>query len=183
MMCGHKSDEMPRETQLETAKLTLAANEYDLDREEGRMRTVDEKLTLLASSSGVALSIVASLGGSIVAAGRLSAGFTIALGACLCVAVALLFAGVGLAFAALFPKPYEGATTKAILKRAQAGPLGRDPVVAAASFALTRAEMVKTARKVNKRKANALRKVFVLVASGFFAIAAAVAVVSVGSSV
>jgi ABC-type transport system involved in multi-copper enzyme maturation permease subunit len=169
--------------QLETARATLDACTADLSDEERRMQTVDGKLTQLAAFSGVSLSISASVGGSVVAARHLSLGFSIALGACLVVASALLLSAVIVAFRALSPKLYHGVDEAAVIDRTTPNALEADPAEAMARFAASRRDILIIARGINDQKADATAHVFVLVGLGFAALVLGVVVTTVGSVV
>lgn len=171
--------EPPEQYDLETVKATLAACEWDLDREEERMRGLDAKLTQLAGFSGVSIAITSGLGGTLLAADRLQPGFTIALGACLGAAGVLLLAAVVSSFRALAPKDYQGVEETALSERTSPNSFKRPPDHAIASFAATRRDVLLAARTINDRKAASAARVFVLVGLAFAALVAGLLVVAV----
>jgi hypothetical protein len=96
-----------RKLKTEIAIATLECARADLDYEIDRTRSLDSKLTGIASLSGLALSIGAGVGASIVAGGKLSLGFTIALGSVLSIASLLLLAAAVVALRGLTPKTFQ----------------------------------------------------------------------------
>jgi hypothetical protein len=169
--------------ELETAKATLGACEWDLEREEDRMRGLDAKLTQLATFSGVSISISGGLGASVLAASKLELGFLIALGACIAVAASLLLSAVIVAFRALAPKTYIGVDEGAVAARTTPNALKRPPAETVAGFAASRREVLVTARGINDRKATSATRVFLLVGMAFAALVAGLVVTAVGSVV
>ena len=194
------SDEMPREHDelatptsetdapkdghdLETAKATLAACEWDLEREEDRMRGLDAKLTQLATFAGVSISISGGLGASVLASAKLALGFLIALGACIAVAASLLLAAVITAFRALAPKLYRGVDEASVVARTTPNALKRRPEDAIAVVAASRRDVLVAARGINDRKAIWATRVFILVGFAFGALVLGLVVTAVGSVV
>lgn len=168
---------------VETARVTLAACEFDLDREEERMRNLDAKLTQLATFSGVSITISGGLGANVLAGGRLPDGFLIALGSCVGLAGVLLLCAVVTAFRALAPKKYLGADESALLERTTPNALKRHPDHVLASIAATRREVLFAARKINDRKARLTARVFFMVGLAFAALVCGLIVTAVASVV
>lgn len=168
---------------LETAKATLEACTHDLDREEDRLRAIDGKLTQLAAFAGVSISISGSVGGSVLAAGRLPLGFLIALGCCVTVASGLLLAAVIIAFRALSPKLYRGVDEEAVIARTTPDALRRKPEGAIATFAASRRDVLVQARFINDQKAAATTRTFLCAGLGFGVLVLGVVVTAAGSVV
>jgi hypothetical protein len=165
----------------ETAQATLAACEWDLDHEERRMATIDAKLAQLAAFSGIAISISAGVGGSVLAARHLPFAFMVGLGSCLALAAALLLAGVIAGFRALAPKLYHGVDEKEVVDRTTPAFLRQEASEALATFAASRRDILTKARSINDRKAEATSRVFTLVGGGFAFLVLAILVTAVGS--
>jgi hypothetical protein len=166
---------------LETAKATLAACEWDLEREEDRMHGIDAKLTQLASFSAVSISISGGLGAGVLASSRLDLAFLIALGTCISVAAALLLAAVITSFRALAPKLYQGVDEAAVDHRTTPNSLKRPPQEAMASFAASRRDVLKAARAINDRKAKSASRAFLLVGLAFATLVLGLVNTAVGS--
>src|SRR4051812_41156837 len=122
---------------LETAKATLECARGDALEEMDRMKVLDAKLTNIAAFSGVSISISGSIGGSVLAANRLSLGFSIALGGTLTVAGVVLLSAVAACFAGLAPKNYKGISEDAAQDRVKRGRLRKEPAEAIAIMAST----------------------------------------------
>ena len=175
--------EVPKPFNLETLKATLDACTHDLDQEQDRLRSIDAKLSQLAAFSGVSISISATVGGSVLAAGRLSLGFLIALGASITLAAAFLLFAVITAFRGLAPKLYIGPTEEAITARTTGDALRREPEDVMATFVGSRRDVLVHARAINDGKARATTKTFIFAGTGFALIVLAVVVTAVGSVV
>jgi hypothetical protein len=148
---------------------TLECARADLDYEIDRTRSLDSKLTGVASLSGLALSIGATVGASIVADGKLSLGFTIALGAVLSVASLLLLAAAVEALRGLTPKPFQTLSLKAAEERVSDERLSGDTADAIGEMAATYyKKMLPEARDTNETKVDHARRSYRLVGSGLF---------------
>jgi len=147
------------------------------------MRGIDSKLTQLAAFAGVSISISGSVGGSVLAAGRLSPGFLIALGSCLALGVSLLLAAVISAFRALSPKAYQGIDEEAVADRVTKEALARPPDQAIATFAGSRRDVLFKARSIIDGKADAAIRTFIWAGCGFVMIVLGLLVTAVGSVV
>jgi hypothetical protein len=167
----------------ETVRAALAACEWDLDREEARMRGLDSKLTQLAAFSGVSISISGGLGAGVLAGGRLDEGYLISLGACTGLAGVLLLLGVITAFRALAPKDYTGVDETGVIERTTPNGFRRRPEEAMAKVSASRREALIAARAINDRKATSARVVYLFVGSGFAALVAGLIFTAVASVV
>lgn len=153
--------------QLETAKATLECARADVADEHDRSRSLDGKLVSIASFSGVALSIGASFGASALLGGDLALGFTIALGAVLSAGALTLLAAVMVALVGLAPKSFTGTSLKAAEQRVTERRLAQDPARALGELAATYSRsMLPPARKINEKKAKAVRRALFLVGGG-----------------
>lgn len=151
----------------EIATATLECARADLDYEIDRTRSLDSKLTGIASLSGLALSIGAGVGASIVAGGELSLGFTIALGSVLSFASLLLLAAAGEALRGLTPKPFQTLSLKAGEERVSDERLSGDPADAIGEMAATYyKKMLPEARDTNKKKVDHAHRAYRLVGAG-----------------
>lgn len=168
---------------LATAEATLEACTHDLAQEDDRMKTIDGKLSQLAAFCGVSISITGGVGGSVLAAGRLSQGFLIALGSCVVVAALFLLAAVVSAFRALSPKLYRGIDEAAVQTRTTPDALNREPSEAIAVIAAGRRDVFLTARAVNDEKAERAIRLYACAGLGFGFLVVGVLVVAVGSVV
>lgn len=156
-----------RKLKTEIAIATLECARADLDYEIDRTRSLDSKLTGVASLSGLALSIGAGVGGSIVADGKLSLGFTIALGAVLSVASLLLLAAAGVALWGLTPKPFQSLSLKAAEDRVSDERLSGEPADAIGQLAATYYKrMLPEARATNAKKVDHAKWAYRLVGAG-----------------
>jgi len=169
---------------LETIKATLSSAQADYSDEVQRAAGLDTKLANLAGFAGVSLSISGSVGGSIVVADDLPLGFSIAVGACLVVAVVLLLATVVASFLRLSPQDYPDLSEQAAQDRVTEPRLTQDPTEALTNIAATYyMNLLPGHRAINLEKAQRLRKAYVLVALGFGAITLALITVVVGAVV
>ena len=166
---------------LETVKAALDSARHDLEDEQERTRALDGKLSQIAAFSGVSISITGAVGGSVVASGKLSAGFTIALGSVLGSSALLLLGGAVIAFRGLSPKKFAGVSEKAARKRLSSKRLGQNPDVALPRIAATYVEALTKARRVNGDKATAVSRAYGVIGFGFAGVVAALLVVVVGS--
>jgi hypothetical protein len=166
-----------------TAQATYTACARDLASEEDRLRILDGKLTNLAAFSGVSLAISGSVGGSVLAAGKLSLGFSITLGATVAIAASLLLAGVISAFSGLHPHEYEGITEADAEARLTQRSLERSEDEAWAQFAATAVVNLVSARMANDSKADTVERTFRLVGAGFSVLVVALLITAVGSVV
>ena len=156
-----------RKLRTEIAIATLECARADLDYEIDRTRSLDSKLTGIASLSGLALSIGAGVGASIVAGGKLSLGFTIALGAMLSVASLLLLAATVEALRGLAPKPFQTLSLKAAEKRVSDERLSGDTAHAIGEMAATYyKKMLPEARDTNEKKVDYAHRAYRLVGAG-----------------
>ncbi|MCW2980477.1 MAG: hypothetical protein JWO14_2204 [Solirubrobacterales bacterium] len=121
-----------RPLSLEIAQATLECARTDIDAESERARALDGKLTGIAQLSGLALSIGASVGASVLVGGGLSQAYAIALGAVLSVASLLLLAAATVALSDLSPKGFEGVSLAAARDRVDDERLRLDPADAIA---------------------------------------------------
>jgi len=151
----------------EIAIATLECARADLDYEIDRTRSLDSKLTGIASLSGLALSIGAGVGASIVAGGKLSLGFTIALGSVLSFASLLLLAAAGEALRGLTPKPFQTLSLKAGEERVSDERLSGDSADAIGEMAATYyKKMLPEARDTNEKKVDYAHRAYRLVGAG-----------------
>ncbi|MFL5901746.1 MAG: hypothetical protein ACJ75S_11170 [Solirubrobacterales bacterium] len=156
-----------RKLKTEIAIATLECARADLDYEIDRTRSLDSKLTGIASLSGLALSIGAGVGASIVAGGELSLGFTIALGAVLSFASLFLLAAAGVALWGLTPKPFQSLSLKAAEDRVSDERLSGEPADAIGQLAATYyKKMLPEARDTNAKKVDHARWAYRLVGAG-----------------
>lgn len=169
--------------ELETVKATLECARADIDEETDRMKVLDQKLTSIGAFSGIALSIGGSVGSSVVVAGELSQGFTIALGSVLGVALVLLLAGAVIALRGLMPKDYAGTSLKASADRLTKRRLSMQPEAAIARLAATYRDLLPQARATNKLKVTAVRRAYVLVGFGLGGLALGLILSTVGAVV
>jgi hypothetical protein len=155
------------ELSVEIAKATLECARADLDYEIDRTRSLDSKLTGVASLSGLALSIGAGVGASIVAGGELSLGFTIALGSVLSLASLLLLAAACVALWGLAPKPFQSLSLKAAEDRVSDERLSGDAADAIGQLAATYYKrMLPEARGTNGKKVDHAHRAYRLVGAG-----------------
>lgn len=171
---------MPATWTVETARTTLAACQFDLDSEQQRTQALDGKLTQLAAFIALAIAVSGTVGASVLAAGKLPFGFTIAWGACLTVTGVLWLFAVVQAFRALAPKSYAGIDSDAVIGRVTPSKLGRSEAEVLAEFASGRANVLSKAREINDRKAKRTLWVFWLTGSGFASLIAGLVVTAVG---
>ncbi len=149
------------------AKATLECARADVDYELDRARALDSKLTGIASFSGLALSIGASVGASVVVSGRLTLGFTIALGAVLSVASLLLLSAAVVALWALSPKDYQGISLRAGEDRVSDERLSGNVAHAIGDLAATYyVRMLPEARDTNAVKARRAHHAYRFVGAG-----------------
>lgn len=157
----------PPQLSVEIATATLECARTDIDYELDRTRSLDSKLTGVASLSGLALSIGAGVGASIVVGGGLSFGFTIALGSVLSLASLLLLAAAIAALWGLIPKPFQGLTLQAAEDRVTDERLSGDAADAIGHLAATYyKKMLPEARKTNAIKVRYAHRAYRLVAAG-----------------
>jgi hypothetical protein len=168
--------------QLETVKATLDCARADVDFEDDRMKVLDGKLSTLATFSGLSVSISASLGANVLVAGKLCTGFTIALGATLTLAVAMLLATTLTAFRGLRPKQYRGITMAVATARVTPRRLSVEPDQALAVLASTYyTDILPAARAANNVKLDRVRAAFRYAAVGLIALVAAVVLTAIGA--
>jgi hypothetical protein len=123
-----------------------------------RSRSLDSKLTDIASLSGLALSIGAAVGASVVVSGDLRLGFTIAIGAVLSIAALFLLSAALVALSGLAPKPFQGISLKAAEDRVSDERLQGDAAEAMAKLAATYyLNMLPEARETNGIKVARVR--------------------------
>ena len=171
---------MPLE--LETAKATLESACADVEAEMDRARSLDLKLTQIAAFSGLTLSISGSLGGSVLAAGRLPTCFELAAGIALGSGVAVLFLAVGSCFYGLFPKGYEGISLSVARDRVRPSRLSLEPAEAIGRLASTYyTAILPPARLANVAKVTATKMAYRLVAAGLFAVVVGLLLVIIGA--
>lgn len=157
----------PPQLSVEIASATLECARADLDYEIDRTRSLDSKLTGVASLSGLALSIGAGVGASIVAGGELSFGFTIALGSVLSVASLLLLAAASVALWGLTPKSFQTLSLKAAEDRVSDERLSGDAADAIGELAATYyKKMLPEARETNAKKVDHAHHAYRLVGAG-----------------
>jgi hypothetical protein len=138
-----------------------------LDDELDRSRSLDSKLTGIASLSGLALSIGAGVGASIVAGGELSHGFTIALGSVLSIASLLLLGAATVALWGLTPKPFQSLSLEAARDRVSDERLSGDAADAIGELAATYyIRMLPEARETNDKKVRHAHRAYRLVTAG-----------------
>lgn len=156
-----------RKLQTEIARATLECARADVDYEIDRARSLDSKLMGIASFSGLALSIGAGVGASIVASGELSLGFTIALGSVLSLASLLLLAAAVVSLLGLTPKGFQGVSIKAGKDRVSDERLSGNVADAIGELAATYyVGMLPEARDTNAVKVRHARHAYRLVAAG-----------------
>jgi hypothetical protein len=149
------------------AQATLECARADVDYEIERVRALDAKLTGIASLSGLALSIGASVGASVVVSGNLGHGFTIAIGSVLSVAALMLLAAAIVALSGLTPKGFQGLSLGAARDRVSDERLSGDPADAIGELAATYYKgMLPEARGTNKLKVDRVRHAYWLVGAG-----------------
>lgn len=152
---------------IDTAKATLECAQADVADERDRARALDDKLVSIASFSGVALSIGASVGATVVVSGTLNLGFTIALGAVLSIASLSLLGAAMVSLVGLAPKGFQGTSLSAAKERVTEGRLSTDPAKAIGELAATYyVSMLPEARQTNKAKVKAVRRALFLVGGG-----------------
>jgi hypothetical protein len=172
--CRRKHCEEEPALNLETAKATLECARADVADEHERARSLDGKLVSIASFSGVALSISAAVGASVVVSGGLALGFAIALGAVLSVAALLLLGAAMVALVGISPKSYAATSTEAAAERVTRKRLAMEPAWAIGELAATyNVSMLPKARKVNEAKVKAVRRALYLVGGGLGGLVAA----------
>lgn len=151
----------------EIAIATLECARADVDYELDRARSLDSKLTGIASFSGLALSIGAGVGASIVVSGNLSLGFTIALGSMLSIASLLLLAAAVAALSGLTPKSFQSTSLQAGKDRVSDERLSGNAAHAIGELAATYyVRMLPEARDTNAVKARRARLAYQLVGAG-----------------
>ena len=151
----------------EIAVATLECARADVDYELDRARSLDSKLTGIASFSGLALSIGAGVGASIVVSGELSLGFTIALGSLLSVASLLLLAAAVVALWGLAPKSFQSLSLKAGEDRVSDERLSGNVAHAIGELAATYyVRMLPEARDTNAVKARRAHHAYRFVGAG-----------------
>lgn len=156
-----------RKLRTEIAIATLECARADVDYELDRSRSLDSKLTSIASFSGLALSIGAGVGASIVVSGELSLGFTIALGSLLSLASLLLLAAAVVALWGLTPKPFQGIALQAGKERVSDDRLSDNVAHAIGELAATYyVGMLPEARGTNATKVRRARHAYWLVGAG-----------------
>jgi hypothetical protein len=157
----------PPQLSIEIATATLECARADLDYEIDRTRSLDSKLTGIASLSGLALSIGAGVGASIVAGGELSLGFTIALGSVLSIASLLLLAAAVVALWGLTPKTFQTLSLAAGKDRVSDERLSGDAADAIGELAATYyIGMLPEARDTNATKVGYAHHAYRLVIGG-----------------
>ena len=153
---------------LESVKATLEAARADVDAERDRTDSLDRKLTNIAAFAGLSLSISGAVGGTVLAAGRLNPGFTIALGSVLSLAAVLFLASVIACFVGLAPKPYEGIADRGARKRISRKRLERPPEEVLRILANTYyLKFLPQARQSNHTKVRRVKIAFWFVGGGF----------------
>jgi hypothetical protein len=168
--------------QPEIAKAALQCAHFDIENETDRTRALDAKLTGIASLSGLALSIGATVGGSVLAAGELNHGFSIALGSVLSVASLLLLLASATALSGLVPKGFQGTSLKAAAERVTDKRLSGDPADEIAILAATYGKkMLPEARATNKLKVGRVRVAYWLVGFGLAGLVFAVFLTTIAS--
>jgi hypothetical protein len=169
---------------LDTVKATLECARADVAAEDERMQVLDGKLSNLATLAGLSVSISASLGANVLAAGALCTGFTIALGAVLTIAAALLLKTVLVAFDGLRPKPYRGLTRKSAIARVTPKRLSQPGPEAMATLAATYyVDILPAARVSNDVKLEKVADAFVYAKGGLIALVGAVILTAIGAVV
>jgi hypothetical protein len=149
------------------ASATLECARADIESEIDRARSLDSKLTGIASLSALALSISAAVGASVVVSGSLGQGFTIALGADLSIAALLLLGAALIALSGLAPKKFQGLSLKAAEERVSDERLSGETGEALAKLAATYyRNMLPEARETNGTKVKRVRLAYWFVGFG-----------------
>jgi hypothetical protein len=166
----------------EIAKATLECAHFDIGNETERTRALDTKLTGIASLAGLALSIGATVGATVLAAGELNHGFSIALGSVLSIASLLLLTAASVALWGLSPKGFQGPSLQAAAERVTDDKLSGDPADKVAALAATYAKkMLPEARKSNGTKVTRLKVAYWLVGLGLGGLVISLVLTTVGS--
>lgn len=153
--------------QVDIATAVLECARADVESETERTQALDSKLTGIASLSGLALSIGASVGATVVVSGDLGHGFIIALGAVLSIASLLLLASAAVALSGLTPKEFQSLSLDSAKERVSDARLSGDPADAIAELAATYyVQMLPEARQTNSVKAQRASWAYWLVGSG-----------------
>lgn len=148
------------------------------------MQALDSKLSTLAMFSGLSVSISASLGASVLVAGQLATGFTVALGVTLAFAVLMLLCTTLKAFQGLRPKQYRGITLASAQSRVTPRRLRRDPAAALAVLAATYyTDVLPAARTANGVKLDLVTDAFRYARCGLVGLVVAVVLTAVGAVV
>ena len=146
------------------------------------MEVLDGKLSMLATFSGLSVSISASLGANVLVSGHLETGITIALGVALAFAAIMLLLATLAAFRGLRPKEYKGITLDVASARVTPRRLRVSPAEAMAKLASTYyTEMLPAARAANGVKLDKVVEAFKYARLGLLGLIIAVVLTAVGS--
>jgi hypothetical protein len=168
----------------ETAASTLDCARFDVAAEDDRAKVLDSKLTSLAAFAGLSLSISASVGGSAVAGGKLSEGFTVAVGLGLVVSAVLLLLAVRKCFTGLRLKNFESISQEAADERVSAPRLSLEPAIARANLAATYYKRIlPAARTANAMKVSSVRCAYDFVGAGLTALVVTLCLTVLGAAV
>lgn len=149
------------------ALATLECARADVGDESERARALDSKLTNIASLAGLALSIGASVGATVVVSGDLAHGFAIAVGSVLSLATLVLLAAAVVALSGLTPKGFEGVSLTSAAERVTDDRLSGEPAEAIAELAATYyVSMLPASRQTNAVKVCRVRHAYWLVGAG-----------------
>jgi hypothetical protein len=166
----------------EIAQAVLECAWVDVESEAERTRSLDAKLTGIASLAGLALSIGASVGATVVASGNLRLGFAIAVGAVLSLAAILLLAAAIIALKALSPMGFEGISLEAAKGRVTDQRLSGDPADEIAHLAATYSKKIlPQARKSNGIKVKRVRYAYWFVGAGLLGLVCGLILTSVAA--
>jgi hypothetical protein len=164
------------------AQAVLECAWTDVESEAERTRALDAKLTGIASLAGLALSIGASVGATVVVSGHLKLGFAIALGVVLSVAAFLLLTAAIIALKALSPMGFEGISIEAAKERVSDERLSGDPADEIAKLAATYSKKIlPQARKSNGIKVKRVRYAYWFVGAGLFGLVCGLVLTSVAT--
>jgi len=168
----------------ETAQAILDCAKADVVAEDDRMKVLDDKLSTLATFSGLSVSISASLGANVLVARELDVGFTIALGVTLTAAVVMLLLTTLTAFRGLRPKEYRGLTLDSAKSRVTPRRLRADPAEAMAVLAATYyTDILPAARSANNVKLEKVGDAFRYARIGLIGLVVAVVLTATGAVV
>lgn len=164
------------------AKAVLECAWVDVESETERTRALDAKLTGIASLAGLALSIGASVGASVVVSGSLRLGFAIAVGAVLSGAAILLLVAAVIALKALSPMGFEGISLEAAKERVTDERLSGDPADELAKMAATYSKKIlPQARKSNGIKVKRVRYAYWFIGTGLMGLVCGLILTSVAA--